>query len=436
MRGIYSNMKNKRKKYLRNQVRRQKAIKIVATASTVGMLGVAVQTQTVKADSIENVRVAVTETSSELTSLESVTELNDISESDNVELVPTAEEIVSEIVDEVSAPPLAERYAGITYKVTYTEVGTHKVVKTEHKSIALRTTDSIATTEVTEVADLPVGYRLAQGHVSSQKVTLTEKQANEIIFIVYRDEDIDFRTSDGGYFRSENDTSAEQPYATIENYTKSDHYFKNGGTVDISYKIGLTRINADDVELSPDATTLGLSFDRNSLFIKGTITLSNAIESKVYNIGLVSKTNQSTIVNAELTISETLGFVLRPLGAGNQYWEARGIPYYGGDGVNVPSVQPVRVDDTSVSSSSYIYNNEYRDDNGIKKPINEITYDLSMPVTTFGYFMPKLGGTIADVTPETKQYFSEVILISADSIEDLNNKQQKIVHFEQLSGKE
>ena len=102
------------------------------------------------------------------------------------------------------------------------------------------------------------------------------------------------------------------PYMTLERYFGDDSgrnirdykLKKDGSTVDLKYKVGLTRIGWDDVELTPDAKVLGYTFDKTTGYITKTVTLNNSIESRNYVIGVQSKIDPYTRTAANLTIEE------------------------------------------------------------------------------------------------------------------------------------
>ena len=102
------------------------------------------------------------------------------------------------------------------------------------------------------------------------------------------------------------------PYMTLERYFGDDSgrnirdykLKKDGSTVDLKYKVGLTRIGWDDVELTPDAKALGYTFDKTTGYITKPVTLNNSIESRNYVIGVQSKTDPYTRAVANLTIEE------------------------------------------------------------------------------------------------------------------------------------
>ena len=180
--------------------------------------------------------------------------------------------------------------------------------------------------------------------------------------------------------RVEVKSAAGAPYMTLERYFGDESgrnirdykLKKDGSTVDLKYKVGLTRIGWDDVELTPDAKELGYTFDKTTGYITKIVTLNNSIESRNYVIGVQSKTDPYTRVVANLTIEE-------------------------------PPVFKVVENDVD---SDY-RNNSYGD---------SVTYDKDtntayMTSTPFGYYLnSSKPQTIADATPNSPQYTSNLWL--------------------------
>ena len=180
------------------------------------------------------------------------------------------------------------------------------------------------------------------------------------------------------------------PYMTLERYFGDDSgrnirdykLKKDGSTVDLKYKVGLTRIGWDDVELTPDAKALGYTFDKTTGYITKTVTLNNSIESRNYVIGVQSKTDPYTRAVANLTIEE-------------------------------PPVFKVVENDVD---SDY-RNNSYGD---------SVTYDKDtntayMTSTPFGYYLnSSKPQTIADATPNSPQYTSNLWLSLPGSRNEYN----------------
>ena len=180
------------------------------------------------------------------------------------------------------------------------------------------------------------------------------------------------------------------PYMTLERYFGDESgrnirdykLKKDGSTVDLKYKVGLTRIGWDDVELTPDAKALGYIFDKTTGYITKTVTLNNSIESRNYVLGVQSKTDPYTRVVANLTIEE-------------------------------PPVFKVVEDYGNYS----IKNDSFGD---------SVTYDSRtntayMTSTPFGYYLySNKALTIADATPNSPQYTSNLWLSLPGSRNEYN----------------
>ena len=190
--------------------------------------------------------------------------------------------------------------------------------------------------------------------------------------------------------RVEVKSAEEAPYMTLERYFGDDSgrnirdykLKKDGSTVDLKYKVGLTRIGWDDVELTPDAKALGYTFDKTTGYITKTVTLNNSIESRNYVIGVQSKTDPYTRVVANLTIEE-------------------------------PPVFKVVEDYGSYSSR----NNSFGD----SVTYDSVTNTAYMTSTPFGYYLnSRKPQTIADATPDSPQYTSNLWLSLPGSRNEYN----------------
>ena len=107
----------------------------------------------------------------------------------------------------------------------------------------------------------------------------------------------------------------EAPYMTLERYfgderTRADRNYKfkkDGSTVELKYKVGLTNIEPNEVELTPDAKRLGFVFNdggKDERYLTKTVTLDNTLQSGTYTIGVQSKADPYTRITANLTIEE------------------------------------------------------------------------------------------------------------------------------------
>ena len=181
----------------------------------------------------------------------------------------------------------------------------------------------------------------------------------------------------------------EAPYMTIERYfgtetnrSYPDYRFKkDGSTVELKYKIGLTNITSDEVELTPDAQRLGFHYNdggKDDRYLIKTVTLDNTIQSGTYMIGLQSKTDPTVKVTANLTIEEPPTYKL--------------VDGYG----------------------------QGKEENSVD--YDERSHTAYMTVTPFGYFLdsPNKAQTIADATPDSPQYTSNLWLSLPGSRREYN----------------
>ena len=169
------------------------------------------------------------------------------------------------------------------------------------------------------------------------------------------------------------------PYMTLERYfgderTRADRNYKfkkDGSTVELKYKVGLTNIEPNEIELTPDAKRLGFVFNdggRDERYLTKTVTLDNTIQSGTYTIGVQSKADPYTRITANLTIEEPPTYKL--VDAYGQGKERNSVDY------------------------------------------DEASHTAYMTVTPFGYFLnsPNKAQTIADATPDSPQYTSNLWL--------------------------
>ena len=212
----------------------------------------------------------------------------------------------------------------------------------------------------------------------------------------------------------------EAPYMTIERYFGAetgrnipDYKFKkDGSTVELKYKMGLTNITSDEVELTPDAQRLGFRYNdggKDDRYLIKTVTLDNTIQSGTYIIGLQSKTDPTVKITANLTIEEPPVYKVV-----EDYW-------------------------------NYIYS----DDEGKYKARNNrmgdsVTYDEEsstayMTITPFGYYLhSKSPKKIENAAPNTPQYTSNLWLSLPGNKKEYNivgnNAPITISKFEQTGG--
>ena len=206
--------------------------------------------------------------------------------------------------------------------------------------------------------------------------------------------------------------SNEKPYMTIERYFGPDEgrsvvdykLIKNGSTIELRYKVGLTRITSDEVELTQDAKDLGFTYEKETGYLIKELSLNHQVASKTYVIGLQSKNDPATRVVANLLIEEPPVFQI-------------------------------------VDNYSYLYGTDEGSritGNGILS--DSVTYDKKtstayMTATPFGYYiLSNKSSTISDVKPDTPQYSSNLWLSIPGRRTDYNLQNDeapvKITRFE------
>ena len=161
-----------------------------------------------------------------------------------------------------------------------------------------------------------------------------------------------------------------------------DYKFKkDGSTVELKYKVGLTNIEPNEVELTPDAKRLGFVFNdggKDNRYLTKTVTLDNTLQSGTYTIGVQSKADPYTRITAKLTIEEP------------------------------PTYKLVDASGQGKGENSVDY--------------DEASHTAFMTVTPFGYFLdsPSKAQTIADATPDSPQYTSNLWLSLSGRRSDYN----------------
>lgn len=181
----------------------------------------------------------------------------------------------------------------------------------------------------------------------------------------------------------------EAPYMTLERYFGAetgrnipDYKFKkDGSTVELKYKVGLTNIEPNEIELTPDAKRLGFVFNdggKDNRYLTKTVTLDNTLQSGTYTIGVQSKADPYTRITAKLTIEEP------------------------------PTYKLVDASGQGKGENSVDY--------------DEASHTAFMTVTPFGYFLdsPSKAQTIADATPDSPQYTSNLWLSLSGRRSDYN----------------
>ena len=224
----------------------------------------------------------------------------------------------------------------------------------------------------------------AQALLSKENVTKAELQSNlerleTVVERLYSELKANGHSGDVRFMLGTETATNEAPYMTLERYfgdqydraTPDYSFLKNGSTVEVKYKIGLTNITSDELELTPDAKTLGFHYNdggKDDRYLTKTLTLNNTIPNGTFTIGLQSKKDSNIKITAKLRILEP--------------------PVY-------------RVADGYTSGEQG----------------NSVTYDTQtqiayMTVTPFGYFLRSSSEaqTIADATPNSPQYTSNLWL--------------------------
>ncbi|VTY13865.1 putative Ig domain-containing protein [uncultured Streptococcus sp.] len=180
----------------------------------------------------------------------------------------------------------------------------------------------------------------------------------------------------------------EKPYMTMERIGSSKLdaiiYLKREPTEKektISYQMGLTRVNVDDVELTPDAQELGFKFDKDTRILHGTLQPTNEkIQEKKYEIGLQLKSDHFTKIVANLNIN----ILERPI---------------------APSFKIVEASDSPLWDGMDKVNNSVAYDEG-----SSTAYTTTTP---FGYYFNGVNDgihKISDATSDTPQYSSNLWL--------------------------
>ena len=319
-----------------------------------------------------------------------------------------------------AATNTGSREAKIDYTIVYKDKQTDVEVYRETKSYTQSTYDTKLTTDhliqpdIQGIAELK-DYKLLE---ASKVAHLTEGQPNLLVFA------LESLVKKEREKRADNPNT--QPYITLERTYGSDSRAnvdftqkKNGTELDVSYRVGLTRITFNEVELTEDAKKLGLTLadNGNGYVISGRVPLDNRTKAGVYDIGVQSKT-QPTLVRktANLTISDANSFVLMDVRAS--------IGGYANEGDDkVSSGQLDTPIDDSVSFSAD-------------------TKTIYAPVTTFGYHLEKEYRstrkkvlTIEDATSTTNQYTNNLWLTISENPNTFNAP-ITLTTFQQTKGQE
>lgn len=160
----------------------------------------------------------------------------------------------------------------------------------------------------------------AQAFLSKENLTKAELHSNlkrleTVVERLYSELKANGHSGEVRYMLETETATNEAPYMTMERYfgleenrnNPAYNFEKDGSTVELKYKIGLTNIEPNEVELTPDAKRLGFTFNdggRDDRYLTKKLTLDNTIESKTYVIGLQSKKDSNIKITATLTIKE------------------------------------------------------------------------------------------------------------------------------------
>ncbi|MBY5026827.1 putative Ig domain-containing protein, partial [Streptococcus suis] len=272
----------------------------------------------------------------------------------------------------VSTP---QRDVTVNYDVVYTEAGLE--VYRETRSYTFKTYDTVGSTSVVVSPDLTAkdlqGYALSADSSATQVLNLTEGQSHPVTF------EVKGASKERDTRKVEYSNGNTAPYLTIENYTLGENgtteylnqnsigFKTNGTTVNLQYKIGFTRIDASDLELTDDAKKLGLTLDTVSGYITGPVELVTKNVGN-FQIGFQSKTDPSVRVVNSVSISSHVGLFV--------------------GGIMVPNHNETWLDYPPLTIT------------------DEVTLNnVSVATTPFGYFVGERQ-TVNDANSETKQYFT------------------------------
>uniref|UniRef100_UPI0028D78C6E putative Ig domain-containing protein n=1 Tax=uncultured Streptococcus sp. TaxID=83427 RepID=UPI0028D78C6E len=323
-----------------------------------------------------------------------------------------------------------ERTAALKDTVEYVDKKSGLVLASEEKEETVSTTETVAKEELkirysntmieikalkaeaeqllkkvrpseSSKAGLQATYQLAkqeeaaaQALLSKENVTKAELQSNlerleTVVERLYSELKANGHSGEVRYMLGTETATNEAPYMTIERYFGSESYrnlsdysiAKDGSTIEVKYKIGLTNITSDELELTPDAKRLGFRYNeggKDDRYLIKTLTLNNTIQNGTYTIGLQSKKNPNIKITANLKIMEP---PLYKIVENN----ARVYGASSGTGMN------------GLMGDSVTY--------------DEYTSTAYMTVTPFGYYLyGNRSMTIKDANPDTPQYSSNLWL--------------------------
>ena len=308
-----------------------------------------------------------------------------------------------------------ERIVALKYTVEYVDKKSGLVLASEEKEEKVSTTETVAKKEVTVQPSLETNEKLkdwvlSDGAPASQKLTLTEGTVGKVTFKL--------QNSEGGKVRNKRTLSTDivtgKPYLTLENYTLGSEnrermYFSvNGqGSYQIKYKFGFSNVSESEIEMTQGAKDLNFNWDKTTGFVTATLTPTREMNS-IYEVGFYVRSNPEIKVSGFIHITKTThyGFMII------KDTSSVSVPYFSSETDTTPTVTYVdsnyRDYYKSVSpfypyfGGSYLEN--YVKDLLPKTEVND--FDLYMPSTPFGYFMPNKNETVANANQDTRRYYT------------------------------
>ncbi|WP_167747526.1 hypothetical protein, partial [Streptococcus mitis] len=331
-----------------------------------------------------------------------------------------------EYVDKKSGLVLASEEKEEKVSTTETVANKEAKVRYENTMIEIKALNAEAEQLLKKVrpselskAGLQATYQLAkqeeaaaQALLSKENVTKAELQSNlerltAVVERLYSELKANGHSGDVRFMLETETAANEAPYMTIERYFGKEigrnnpdyEIIKDGSTIELKYKIGLTNITSDELELTPDAKKLGFHYNdggKDDRYLIKTVTLDNTIQGGTYTIGLQSKKDPNIKITARLTIEDP------PM-----YWLAESL---------------------------------HQDNKGNSVDFDASNSTIYMTVTPFGYFLRSSGKaqTIADATPDSLQYTSNLWLALRGNKSNYtslgNNAPVTITKLEQTGG--
>ena len=308
-----------------------------------------------------------------------------------------------------------ERTVALKYTVEYVDGKSGLVLASEEKEEKVSTTETVAKKEVTVQPSLATNEKLKDWVLSedapaSQKLTLTEGTVGKVTFKL--------QNSEGGKVRNKRTLSTDivtgKPYLTLENYTLGSEnrermYFSvNGqGSYQIKYKFGFSNVSESEIEMTQGAKDLNFNWDKTTGFVTATLTPTREMNS-IYEVGFYVRSNPEIKVSGFIHITKTThyGFMII------KDTSSVSVPYFSSETDTTPTVTYVdgnyRDYYKSVSPFYHYFGGSYLE-NYVKDllPKTEVNdFDLYMPSTPFGYFMPNKNETVANANQDTRRYYT------------------------------